>query len=103
MFIFLPCCSNLWVTFSTDISGNFSKISGNIIYNLNHIYNFNGNVIDTTSNFIIYELTNNPIQSGIPLEANNWKKLNFSDNLLPLQGYWLGGINTLVYTLVLYV
>jgi len=86
--------TNLWVTFSTDISRSFTEISGNIIYNLNNIYNFNGNVIDTTSNFIIYELSNNPIQSGIQLKTNNWKQLNLNTILNPFQGYWLGGINT---------
>ena len=86
--------TNLWVTFSTDISRSFTEISGNIIYNLNNIYNFNGNVIDTTSNFIIYELSNNPIQSGIQLKTNNWKQLTLNNNLSPFQGYWLGGINT---------
>ena len=89
--------TNLWVTFSTDISTNFTESSGNIIYNLNNIYNFNGNVIDTTSNFIIYELSNNPIQSGISLQTNNWKQLTLNNNLSPFQGYWLGGINTINY------
>lgn len=88
--------SNLWVTFSTDSSGSFTELSGNIIYNVNNIYNFNGNVIDTTSNFIIYELSNNPIQGHVSLEASNWKQLTLNNNLAPFQGYWLGGINTIL-------
>jgi surface protein len=86
--------SNLWVTFSTDISGTFTELSGNIIYNLNNLYNFNGNLVDTTSNFIIYELSNNPIQGGVPLQTSNWNQFNSNTNLSPFQGYWLGGINT---------
>ena len=88
--------SNLWVTFSTDSSGSFTELSGNIIYNVNNLYNFNGNVIDTTSNFIIYELSNNPIQTDISLQASNWKQLSLNNNLTPFQGYWLGGINTIL-------
>ena len=86
--------SNLWVTFSTDSSGSFTELSGNIIYNLNNLYNFNGNLVDTTSDFIIYELSNNPIQGNVSLQANNWKQLTLNNNLAPFQGYWLGGINT---------
>ena len=86
--------ANLWVTFSTDSSGTFTELSGNIIYNVNNSYNFNGNLVDTTSNFIIYELTNNPIRTDVSLQANNWKKLNLNTILNPFQGYWLGGINT---------
>ena len=86
--------SNLWVTFSTDSSGSFTELSGNIIYNLNNLYNFNGNLVDTTSDFIIYELSNNPIQGGVSLQPNNWKQLNLNTILNPFQGYWLGGINT---------
>ena len=86
--------SNLWITFSTDSSGSFTELSGNIIYNLNNLYNFNGNLVDTTSDFIIYELSNNPIQGGVSLQANNWKQLNLNTILNPFQGYWLGGINT---------
>ena len=86
--------TNLWVTFSTDISGSFSELSGNIIYNVNNLYNFNGNIIDTRSNFTIYELSNNPIQGGVPLQPNNWKQLTINTNLSPFQGYWLGQINT---------
>tara|TARA_Y100000389_G_scaffold661_2_gene670 strand:- start:5903 stop:6526 length:624 start_codon:yes stop_codon:yes gene_type:complete len=86
--------SNLWVTFSTDSSGSFTELSGNIIYNINNLYNFNGNLVDTTSNFIIYELSNNPIQRGVSLQATNWKQLNLNTILNPFQGYWLGGINT---------
>ena len=86
--------SKLWVTFSADSSGSFSELSNNIIYNLNNLYNFNGNLLDITSDFIIYELSNNPIQSDISLQANNWKQLNLNTILNPFQGYWLGGINT---------
>jgi surface protein len=86
--------SNLWVTFSTDSSGSFTELSGNIIYNLNNLYNFNGNLVDTTSDFIIYELSNNPIQGNVSLQANNWKQSNINTILNPFQGYWLGGINT---------
>ena len=86
--------TNLWVTFSADSSGSFIELSGNIIYNLNNLYNFNGNILDTTSDFIIHELTNNPIQSDVSLQANNWKQLNLNTILNPFQGYWLGGINT---------
>jgi len=86
--------TNLWVTFSTDSSGNFSELSGNIIYNVNNLYNFNGNLVDTSSNFIIYELSNNPIQANVLLQHSNWKQLNLNTNLNPFQGYWLGGINT---------
>jgi len=86
--------TNLWLTFSTDISTNFTESSGNIIYNLNKLYNFNGNIIDTTSNFIIYELSNNPIQGDVSLQASNWNQLSLNNNLSPFQGYWLGGINT---------
>jgi surface protein len=86
--------SDLWVTFSSNNSGTFTELSGNIIYNLNNFYNFNRNLVDTTSNFIIYELTNHPIQGGVSLQANNWKRLNLNTILKPFQGYWLGGINT---------
>ena len=86
--------SNLWVTFSTDSSGSFTELSGNIIYNVNNLYNFNGNLVDITSHFIIYELSNNPIQGGVSLQANNWKQLKLNNILNPFQGYWLGGINT---------
>ncbi|MHC5089063.1 MAG: BspA family leucine-rich repeat surface protein, partial [Planctomycetota bacterium] len=86
--------SNLWATFSTDSSGSFTELSGNIIYNVNNLYNFNGNLVDITSHFIIYELSNNPIQAGVSLQANNWKQLNLNAILNPFQGYWLGGINT---------
>lgn len=85
--------TNLWVTFSTDISTNFIESSGNIIYNLINLYSFNGNLIDTTSNFIIYELKN-IIQNGQTLKNYDWKRLSLNNNLSPFQGYWLGGINT---------
>ena len=86
--------TNLWVTFSTDSSGSFSELSGNIIYNVNNLYNFNGNLLDTSSDFIIYELSNNPIQANVSLQDSNWKQLNLNTILNPFQGYWLGGINT---------
>ena len=86
--------TNLWVTFSTDSSVSFGELSGNIIYNVNNLYNFNGNLVDTSSNFIIYELTNNPIQANVTLQDTNWKQLNLNTILNPFQGYWLGGINT---------
>lgn len=89
--------TNLWVTFSTDSSGSFIELSGNIIYNLNELYNFSDKVIDVSSDFIIYELSNNnPIQGNVSLQANNWKQLNLNTILNPFQGYWLGGINTTV-------
>lgn len=91
--------SNLWVTFSTYSSGSFTELSGNIIYNVNNLYNFGGNVIDPTSNFIIYELSNNPIQTDVSLQANNWKKVDPGLTILnPFQGYWLGSINTKIPT-----
>ena len=86
--------TNLWVKFSTDSSGSFTELSGNIIYNVNNLYNFNGNLVYTSSNFIIYELTNNPIQANVTLQDTNWKQLNLNTILNPFQGYWLGGINT---------
>ena len=86
--------SNFWLTFSTDSSRSFTELSGNIIYNVNILYNFNGNLVDTSSNFIIYELSNNPIQGNVSLKSSNWKELNLDTILNPFQGYWLGGINT---------
>ena len=91
--------TNLWVTFSTDTSNTFDILSGNIIAELNMRYNFGGNVIDPTSNFIIYELSNNPIQNDGSLQANNWKKVDPGLTILnPFQGYWLGSINTKIPT-----
>lgn len=91
--------TNLWVTFSTDTSNTFDILSDNIIAELNMTYNFGGNVIDPTSDFIIYELSNNPIENDGSLQANNWKKVDRGLTILnPFQGYWLGSINTKIPT-----
>ena len=83
--------AKIWTTFSTDICGSFNELSGNIIYNLNK-YKFNGNLIDTTSNFLIYYLKDF-VHHGDILQETDWDQIDLTYPLSPFQGYWLGGIS----------
>ena len=87
--------SNFWLIFSTDISETFNELSGNIIFNLNNLNNFNGNLIDLTSNFTIHEL-DRPVKNNEDLKSSHWNVLSLNTILSPFHGYWLGRINLIL-------